>query len=217
MKAPLHFRFLGFLRNIIDNKNYSKYIFKKLSTKEIFFIQIGANDGVSQDPIFKYSEKWKGILIEPLKEPFNNLIKNYENKRTGKYFENVAIGENNGEIEMIIPKIGNEDTNYATKVASIVNNNTLNKFDTETQIVKQTTLSSLLKKYNVQKIDLLVLDVEGYELNIINSYSFDIKPQVIYLETRFFNYNDLVLFYERMIKLGYSIFPERDNCLLILK
>ena len=61
------------------------------------------------------------------------------------------------------------------------------------------------------------MDVEGYELAILGSYSFDIKPKIIFLGTRFYNCNDIVNSHHRMINLGYYIFPERDNCLLILK
>ena len=52
-----------------------------------FFIECGANDGVNQSNTW-YLEKylnWKGILIEPLKEQFKELIKNRSHKN---YFYN---------------------------------------------------------------------------------------------------------------------------------
>ena len=46
-------------------------------------VQIGANDGLRFDNINKYIKKYKpkSILVEPIKEYFNELKKNYKNLR----------------------------------------------------------------------------------------------------------------------------------------
>lgn len=68
---------------------------------DFFFVQIGANDGLRNDPIHHYVRKygWKGILVEPQSKVFSSLVKNYEG-HSGLIFENVAIGEEDGEIEL---------------------------------------------------------------------------------------------------------------------
>ena len=217
MRIPVLYRIFGMLKTYVDNYQYSDKLFKKLQKNQIFFVQIGANDGVSQDPIFRYSEKWSGILIEPLKEPFEKLKHNYANKTDGKYFVKLAIGPIDGTVEMYVPKINENNKSFATKIASLKQNSLLKAHEVEKVMIKQVTLSKLIEDYKVKSIDLLVMDVEGYELDILSSYSFDLKPKIIFLETRFYNYDELVSFYSRMIKLGYSIFPEKDNCLFILK
>ena len=47
-----------------------------LRKKEIFFIQIGANDGKSTDPLYRFVTElgWSGILVEP--QPNVNTILN---------------------------------------------------------------------------------------------------------------------------------------------
>lgn len=52
-----------------------------LSRPSIFFIQIGANDGISNDPLHKFITQfcWKGILLEPLPEVFTRLTTTYRN------------------------------------------------------------------------------------------------------------------------------------------
>src|SRR5262249_42734258 len=54
-----------------------------LSTEEFFFVQIWANDGVSFDPIYPiaraYNTKVKGIVVEPTRDAFEQLCRNYEN------------------------------------------------------------------------------------------------------------------------------------------
>lgn len=217
MRIPVLYRIFGILKTYLDNYQYSDKLFKKLQSRKIFFVQIGANDGVSQDPIFRYSEKWSGILIEPLKEPFEKLKYNYANKSDGKCFVKLAIGPNDGTVEMYVPKINENNKSFATKIASLKQNSLLKSHDFEKVVIKQITLSTLIQKHKVKSIDLLVMDVEGYELDILSTYSFNLKPKIIFMETRFYSYNDLVSFYSRMKNLGYSIFPEKDNCLMINK
>jgi FkbM family methyltransferase len=217
MKLPLIFRVFGYLRNVIDNYTFSEVLLKRMKKEDVFFIQIGANDGVSQDPIYKYSSKWRGILIEPLEVPFSALKKNYSMRAEGKVFENSAIGKYNGSVEIFCPEQGEWNKSFATKISSLKDTSLLGLYETHAVSVNQLTFSTLLEKYEVEKIDLLVLDVEGYELEILMDYDFRVKPTVIFMETRFFNYHELTIFYSKMIGLGYRIYPERDNCLLVLK
>lgn len=58
IRTPFIYRVFGYVRNKLERYSYADSIFKSLQDKKIFFIQIGAIDGISQDPIFKYSEKW---------------------------------------------------------------------------------------------------------------------------------------------------------------
>jgi len=62
------------------------------------FIQIGANDGITSDPIYHNITKYKpnGILIEPQREVFNTLINNYKNNENLSFF-NFAISDSNSE------------------------------------------------------------------------------------------------------------------------
>ena len=217
MKIPITYRILGNLRSRIDNYPFSQKLFKKLSTENIFFIQIGANDGVSQDPIFQFNNNWNGLLVEPIPEIFEELKNNYKNKSNGKIFENIAVGDVNGEMTLKIPIDNSSNHHFRHKIASFVENTINEGMEFELIKVEVITLDNLIKKNNVSSIDLVVIDVEGYELSILNSFSFSIKPKIIYMETRFFCFDEMIGFNDRMNKLGYSIFPEKDNCLYILK
>ena len=59
-------------------------------------IQIGSNDGLRFDNLNKLIKKYKpkSILVEPIKEYFDQLKINYE-KYNNIFFENVAISVNN--------------------------------------------------------------------------------------------------------------------------
>jgi hypothetical protein len=47
---------------------------------DFFFVQIGANNGVTDDPIRQFLIKyhWHGVLVEPQPRVFQQLLKNYE-------------------------------------------------------------------------------------------------------------------------------------------
>ena len=136
-------------------------------------IQVGANDGLRFDNINKYIKKFKpnSILVEPIKDYFNELRKNYKNFEN-IFFENVAISVN-------------EQINYLYKV----NLKDLHKYDEhikgissfdikhlikhgvkKNHIVKEETKSisivDLFEKYNFN-IDLLLIDAEGYDAEIV--------------------------------------------------
>jgi len=69
--------------------------------KGFFFVEIGAHDGISGDPIHRHiiKYKWKGILIEPVKYLFDKLVAYYK-RQNNLIFENVAIGDKNGKSKM---------------------------------------------------------------------------------------------------------------------
>ena len=72
--------------NGLDKKmlNYINY-------KNGFFIECGANDGVNQSVTwyFERALKWRGLLIEPIKEIFEELKKN---RNKNNFFFNTALG-----------------------------------------------------------------------------------------------------------------------------
>src|SRR5271155_2568223 len=68
---------------------------------DIFFLQIGAHDGVSYDPIHNYIAKhhWKGLLVEPQPAVFQKLKENYAGEKQ-LLFENSAIAQQDGTLEL---------------------------------------------------------------------------------------------------------------------
>src|ERR1700761_6797871 len=70
--------------------------------EQLTFIEIGANDGVSSDPLREFIVKypWKGVLVEPQPDVFETLKSNYAHLENRIFFENVAIASNSGPIEM---------------------------------------------------------------------------------------------------------------------
>lgn len=158
------------------------------------FIQIGANDGISADPLRQLVSKYhlEGILIEPLPDVYLKLKENYASEPQLE-FANVAVG-----------LIRKEEKNiYRFKVEGMKNNNNLqglstfdrarieaharnlciNLSDIETISVPCLPLIEIVNKYNYENFNFLCIDAEGMDFDICKSaFESNIKPEIIYIE-----------------------------------
>jgi FkbM family methyltransferase len=156
-------------------------------TPDFFFIQIGANDGVSSDPIRKYilNFHWRGILIEPQPDIFRQLVANYEGE-TQLILENVAIAAEDGIVSLFTV----DDPARAPWVhgtTSLQKSHVTRTFGKSVRIkelkVPALSVSSLLTKHAVSRIDLLQIDAEGFDYDIIRMFDFNrVKPTIINFE-----------------------------------
>ena len=164
---PTKFKtFLKKFRKFNSINNLDKKLLKYLNFKDGFYIECGANDGVNQSNTwyFEKSLNWRGILIEPNKQIFEELKKNRSSKNI---FKNVALVS--------------EDFKNKNEEIYLTKNNLMSKltnvFTPLNQKVVIETLNNILKEINVNKINLFSLDVEGYEEEVLrglNLNSFDI-------------------------------------------
>jgi len=69
-----------------------------------------------------------------------------------------------------------------------------------------------MKKYNIEKIDFMIIDVEGYEWNIIKNYNLNyIKPKIIIYEKTHLSRQDQIDSMEYLARFGYTIQAVDDN------
>lgn len=153
---------------------------------DFFFIQVGAHNGTDGDPIRKYvtSRHWRGILVEPQPEVFRELVANYKGEPQ-LVFENAAIGEADGTAELYVPRAADGAT--ATLLATFHKEVLLRRIGGDMAIVtvKVPTLSpkSLLEKHGVTRVDLLQIDVEGFDYEVIKMFDYStLKPTIIRFE-----------------------------------
>ncbi|MBL4715641.1 MAG: methyltransferase [Bacteroidetes bacterium] len=170
---------------------------------DIFFIQVGSNDGFQNDPIHKFimRDKWKGLMMEPQHKPFKILSSIYSNGSVTVI--NKAIDKINQKRNLY--RFSFTDARWATGLSSfkksqleqLINNGSLqrklekeNITPTENEEeyitydeVDCTNFETLLIDNKVQKIDLLHIDTEGYDFEIIKQFDFHKqKPKVIIFE-----------------------------------
>ena len=169
-------------------KNILKDIFK---SNNIVLCQIGANDGISADPIFDYIKENKNIeahLVEPQKDAFSLLIKNYDDIKLENrvFFYKNALTNVNEEIKLYKNTAINGTDGHSSLLIRdlyIVNGLEVAKYDEfNYEIVQGITLFELNKKIN-KEIDVLVIDTEGYDVEIIKMFiNENIYPKIIYFE-----------------------------------
>jgi FkbM family methyltransferase len=157
-----------------DSLSIDRILINIFNTKKMTgLVQIGANDGLRFDNINKYIKKYKpkSILVEPIKEYFNELKKNYKNYEN-IFFENIAISTNE-QINYLYKVKSTDLDKYDEHIKGIssfdikhlithgVKKNHITKEETESM-----SIVNLFKKYDFD-IDLLLIDAEGYDSEIV--------------------------------------------------
>ncbi len=176
------------------NRNLYQQTLSSLPDEELQFVVIGAMDGISHDELYPYSFKnknWKGLLIEPVKDYFEQLKNNYEN-RENLIFENVAIDVSSGEKEIYtvdrdaikdgkVPFWCNGISTFNSDGPTISAEGIKDKVSTE--LVQTATFKELIDKHQIEKIDILQIDTEGYDFLTLNQvWKCGFRPKVIHIE-----------------------------------
>ena len=205
-----------------------------------FFIQIGANDGVMSDPINEYvfGYGWQGILIEPIDYYYKQLKKQYEGQ-AGLHFEKLAIGDGrrnidifrlnediinknlpdqkwlHGQCSFIRENIENEVRKKLVpkypEIANLLINNII------VEKIYCISFGELLSKYNIQYVDLLQIDTQGFDYHIIKSIDFNIiKPSMINYESMF-DSSEKLSCEKKLKRYGYTLIQHDLDTFAYLK
>lgn len=158
-----------------------------LSSRKGFFVEAGAHDGVSSSNT-KFLElfcDWTGILVEP--HPESAEIARWHRSSevveaalvpTGWAEETVPL-EFSGLMTATDLGFNHEEILRQAEVGSKF----LRPFETRTRFeAKAVTLVSLLEECNAPKaIDLIVLDLEGVELDVLRGFPFENYDVLLFL------------------------------------
>jgi|APCry1669189665_1035243.scaffolds.fasta_scaffold00762_4 FkbM family methyltransferase len=147
-----------------------------------FFIELGANDGLTQSntAMLEFMRGWKGILIEPSPSAYELCKVN----RPGSITLNYACVSNEYTDKSV-------KGDFNGKLMSSVDG--LRLQSEKTIDVAAITLESILDKYAAYKnINFLSLDTEGYELNILKGLNLDkYRPQYMLIEIYSKDYKEI--------------------------
>jgi FkbM family methyltransferase len=177
-----------------------------------FFIDIGANDGISGSNSFYFAlHGASGICFEPVSEPFRRLRSLYSLRRD-VVCRKIAVSDRDEETEIVaadyysfLPETEDSEHSSVSKAWPHLSPKP------ERVILK--TFSHAIADVRVPAtVDLLTLDVEGHELNVLRSISFDeYRFRCIVVEThidvegkRIWQHRDLSAINSLLTSCGYK-------------
>jgi FkbM family methyltransferase len=154
-----------------------------------FFVEAGANDGIAQSNTLYFEKRlaWRGLLIEAIPA----LARACAANRPACLVENAALVSAEYSRAVVPMRYCNlmsvvtgalktpEEEEHIRKGCGLQQ---VESFSLE---VPARTLSSILERNGVERVDLLSLDVEGYELEALRGLDFRMhKPRVMLVEAR---------------------------------
>jgi FkbM family methyltransferase len=152
------------------------------------FVELGAFDGLDQSNTawFEANRGWRGILIEPIPELFERCVRNRP-LATVVNCACVSSTYDRSTVEMIYSGLmsivrGARSSDQADEDWTALGEE-LQQLERYSCTVPARTLSSVLEDHGLQNIDLLSLDVEGYELEVLQGLDFErFRPHHVLVE-----------------------------------
>lgn len=233
-----------FLRNYlliliirISNKfgrsfNLKKYAFssqhileRNFPRNKLFnFVQVGANDGVSFDFLYDFVTKRssQGVVIEPIKDYFNELEQNYKDFETIiKVNKAVHPTEKSVYINKISPAAINKYPDWVKGIASLDSHHHLktgiDSNDIIKELVEADSLMNILKaNLTCLEINYFQVDTEGFDFEVLKQLDFNfIKPSIIKYEKVNLSENDKIQLKSLLNSHNYFLFDELGDTIAI--
>lgn len=203
-----------------------------------FFVQIGANDGVRNDPVYKLRRKyaWQGVLVEPQKNAYKKLQYNFQNDSSVSLV-NAAISNFTGQEQLY--KLSFCDDEWATARSTFrretleksINAGIIDKIAHQNNIqlparkedyisaepVKCITFTDLFEENKVDQVDVLFVDTEGFDYEVLKLFDFNVyKPLIIQYEYKHLTLSDYRNSVRLMKNKGYKLYRKKDSDILCI-
>jgi FkbM family methyltransferase len=161
-------------------------------TRDFFIVQIGANDGVTYDPIHDFIAKNRGkvagIMLEPLTDFFQQLTETYRDFPCIRTLQ-LAIHRTEPTMELfrVDPAKLPSMPPFMKGIASFDRSHHVKSNTPPEAIVAERvrciSMTQLIAIYDIRRIDLLSIDAEGYDSEILLSFPFEtLQPAIIVFE-----------------------------------
>ncbi len=183
---------------------------------DAFFLQVGANDGFTGDPLYplisRGDTRWRGVLVEPVAHLFAELSQRHA-QNPALQLEQAAIGERDGS--MVIHRLTRTpgDSLWLDQIPSLepalVEQNAAQFGKTAAQLVEEEvrclTVATLLQRHGIAHLDLLVIDAEGWDWRILRQFDFKaLRPKLILYEHQHLPAEEREAAHEFLARFGYD-------------
>lgn len=192
------------------------------------FVQVGGNDGTLADPVssFIIKQNATAVILEPVPPYFEMLKEKYKDFPRATLM-NVAAGEAEGEAEIFtVAKEAVERQRQTTGhywwqgIASFSKNHLTNHGvspeDIRSSIVAIRKLDDCLRSSGADRLDFLIVDVEGQEKPVFDGLSLEQwLPTVVVYESLHLGPADKLSILTRLKNLNYRIFDMQPDTVAI--
>jgi FkbM family methyltransferase len=163
------------LLEIYGNREYF-LLFSHIPRKGDIIIDCGAYIGLYSIISSKLSgNDGKIISIEPNPSVFEHLRRNIQlNKIENSILLNIALADREGEMEFFIPKVSAAGSTFYLEHLSLQKVAEFNKM-----VVKTMTLDKLILMENLNRVNIVKIDVEGAELLVLRGAQNALKSKKI--------------------------------------
>lgn len=196
-------------------------LYKRLASdprlyRPIKFIQVGANDGISCDPIREFVTEycWRGVVVEPVLAIFSILKRSYA-RYPAVTPVNCAIsygGDRKLKLFCVSESALERYPRYASMISSVdpLHLTRLLPSISADEIVEMSvdclTVEEVLERSALGSVDLLHLDVEGHEANILLNVDFSrVSPNYLLFEHDHISAEDSKKIEERLCEADFEL------------
>jgi FkbM family methyltransferase len=149
--------------------------------KDVFFLEVGANDGVSEDMLHHFIKRyrWSGIALEPLPQVFATL------QSTNRNSKNViplcaALADRDGMMTIWHVLPGTDVPAFCNMLGSFSREVVLSHRSAFPAIeqhvvedkVQALCFETLVRRFNIERIDVILIDTEGYDFEVLKQIDF---------------------------------------------
>lgn len=212
---------------LIRSGDYLRYYAARArrAGRQITCVQIGANDGVSHDPVHDYftSWGWQGLLAEPLPDVFEKLSATYRGVDSVRAV-NVAIGAEPGTMPFF--RIGGSNDAWATGLSSFLREHVQAHIDRgyvaeraneagvelpDGDLIQEVAVTTLtfeqfLEQHGVGAYDVLIIDTEGYDYEVLKLVDFTRhRPDLVWFESDNLSDTDYAAALSLLASHGYEL------------
>ena len=198
----------------------------RVTHPEVRYLQVGAFDGISGDPIYPLIERHglRGILIEPQKDVFERLKTNYARFPNFRLV-NAAIADHDGSSTLFRTKPG-AGPEWLGQIASfnrdvlMSHSRKLSNLESvvESEQVRCLTFDTLFKEEATERVDLLQIDAEGFDAEILRLFDIPVRrPAIVHFEHIHLSAEDHEKAIALLVDQGYRVAASGTDTLAYLQ
>jgi FkbM family methyltransferase len=182
------------------------------------FVQVGANDGVTLDPLRRQIllRQWSGVHVEPVPSIFERLRVNTGCRRLA--LENVAIADRSGLLPFY--SVSDDPALGFPAWVKLLGSFRREVVESHAQFVPQIashvictpvptmTWGELLDRHGRDRIDIVQIDAEGYDYQLLRTFPFErCLPSLMMYEHRHLSEPDRQACRSLLERQGYELLP----------